>query len=92
MEWANNIGSLPAAWSYVPVQLLSVSGVVRLCFISLCALPRDSLTKLDPSQVFAHESSKVGERGRETGKRGQEADGKKGSPKKQIRGIKTRPT
>ena len=37
-----------------------------------------------PTQAFAHESSKVGGKGRrETGKRGQEADEKKGSPTKQ---------
>ena len=35
-------------------------------------------------QAFAHESSKVGGRGRETGKtEASEADGKKGSPTKQ---------
>ena len=34
-----------------------------------------------PSQAFAHESSKVGGRGKRDRKdRGQEADGKKGSP------------
>ena len=39
-----------------------------------------------PSQAFAHESSKVGRRGKreeDWKDRGQEADGKKGSPTKQ---------
>ena len=37
-----------------------------------------------PSQAFAHESSKVGGRGKRDRKdKGQEADGKKGSPTKQ---------
>ena len=50
-----------------------------------------------PSQAFAHESSKVGGRGKkeeERQERGQEADGKKGSRTKQkhIGGTKTRPT
>ena len=37
-----------------------------------------------PNQAFAHESSKVGRRGKRDRKdRGQEADGKKGSPTKQ---------
>ena len=49
-----------------------------------------------PSQAFAHESSKGGGRGKKKGDRkdrGQEADGKKGSPTKQkhIGGTKTRP-
>ena len=49
-------------------------------------------------QIFAHESSKVGGKGKERKKdrkdRGQEADGKKGSPTKQkhIRGTKKKPT
>ena len=50
-----------------------------------------------PSQAFAHESSKVKEekeRKRDRKDRGQEADGKKGSPTKQkhIWETKTRPT
>ena len=50
--------------------------------------------KPDPTQTFAHESSKVGGRGKERKRdRGLEADGKKGSPTKQnhIEGTKTRP-
>ena len=51
-----------------------------------------------PSQAFAHESSKVRGRGkkrkRDRKDRGQEANGKKGSPTKQnhIGGTKTRTT
>ena len=51
-----------------------------------------------PSQAFAHESSKVRGRVKEMKRdrkdRGQETDGKKGSPTKQkhIRGTKTMPT
>ena len=48
-----------------------------------------------PSQAFAHESSEVGGKGikrkRDRKDRGQEADGKKGSPK-HIGGTKTIPT
>ena len=47
------------------------------------------------TQAFAHESSKVGGRGKRDGKdRGQDVESNKGSPTKQkpILGTKTRPT
>ena len=58
---------------------------------SMNARKRVHAQKPYPSQAFAHESSKVGEKRKD---RGQEADGQKGSPTKQklIWGTKTRPT
>ena len=62
-----------------------------------CLCPRKCAHAQKPTQAFAHESSKVGGRGkkREEERKGKtEADGMKGSPTKQnpIRGARIRPT